>query len=339
MSQRVLATDRAQQAARQMHDLLNGALTSQLTAVKRLGQALCSATVWDGPSAVQFRTQEWPPMGRSVDQALQALERLQQSSETTVADIIRAGTSGTVGAGPGGSGGSGVPSLGQDLWKRLEGVVVPPTTMGGAGVGIWAFGRGLTAFGGVNNWMVKVEHGRFAPRDPLGRFVSPDDLSWWQTALKSRSVANWIARPNLADTRAAWFTAGRWAGRAGGVLAIGASALGQWMQDSGNSHLDTTARVGRSAYAGLVVGGAGWGGAIAGGEIGGAIGTAIFPGVGTVVGGLIGGIAGGVIGSGVGSFVVGHTVDAVGHAADAVGHELGHLGGSAVHALASLNPF
>jgi hypothetical protein len=166
-----------------------------------------------------------------------------------------------------------------------------------------------------------------------------DDVPWWQAALKSRSGANWIAKPNLADTRGVWTTAGRWAGRAGGVLSIGTAALGQWMQDSGNSHLDTNARIGRSAYAGLVVGGAGWGGAIAGGEIGGAIGTAIFPGVGTVVGGLIGGIAGGVIGSGVGSLVVGHTVDAVGNAADAVGHELGSLGGGAVHALESLNPF
>ncbi|MBO0686243.1 MAG: hypothetical protein J2P45_24100, partial [Candidatus Dormibacteraeota bacterium] len=267
--------------------------------------------------------------------ALHTLENLQRSSEKVVAAIIQAGSDG---AGAGTGAGSGVPGLGQDLWAAAKGFVIPPANMGAAGYALFATRRGLTAFGGLKNWMTKVELGRWAPRDALGRFVSPKDLSWWETALKSRASTNWIAKPNLADTRGLWSTAGKWGGRAGGVLGIGTAALGQWMQDSGNPHLDTTARVARTAEAGIVTGGLGWGGAIAGAEAGGVIGS-IFPGPGTVIGAFIGGIAGGVAGSGFGSYVVGHTAGAIGDAADWTGHEVTSLGGGAVHALESLNPF
>jgi len=221
-------------------------------------------------------------------------------------------------------------TFGQDLWKALRGNVMPPSTMGALGIGLWGTGRGLWAFGKVASWETKVSLGRFAPRNALGQFTSLD-APWWETALRGRQGSNWVANPFMADTRNAWATAGKWGGRAGTVLAIGTAGLSQWMRDSGK-HLDTSQRVGRTVYRGAVAGGAAWGGAVLGGEAGAAIGTAILPGVGTVIGGAVGGIVGGAIGSGVGNWVVDHTVDAVGHGTDAVVHAVGDAGSTAIHA-------
>jgi hypothetical protein len=306
-----------------MHSLLTGDVSSRVAAVQQQGRALANPAVWDGPSAARFRGQEWPPAMRSLDRALQALESLQQSSETVIENINRAGTNGTVS-----QGGGGGTTLWESLLRGLEGIVVPPVGSGGIAVTLWSGRRALSAFGGIKNWMTKVHFGQFGPLDPAGVPVPWQDVAWWQRGLRSFDSANWVPKPGVADVHGTWDLAGKWGGRASGVLAIGLAAVSQWVQDSSNTHLDTTARVGRSAYAGLVTGGATWGGAIAGGEIGGAIGTAIFPGVGTVIGGLVGGLVGGAIGSGVGNFVVSHTVNAVGGAADWAGHEL-----------ASLNPF
>jgi hypothetical protein len=166
----------------------------------------------------------------------------------------------------------------------------------------------------------------------FGRFVSPGDLGWWETALQSTQAKNWIANPYLSDTRAVWGTAGKWLGRGGGVLAIAMSGLGQWMQDSSRPGLNTDQRVSRAVYRGVVSGGAAWAGVIAGSEGSAAIGTAVGGPVGTVIGGIVGGIAGGVIGSGAGNWVVDHTVNAVGDAGGHLIHDAGHL-------LSDLNPF
>jgi hypothetical protein len=222
-------------------------------------------------------------------------------------------------------------SFGADLWRALRGNVLPPTAAGDLGLGLWSFGRGLAAVGGTSSWMTKVALGRFAPRDALGRFVSPADLGAWQTALRSAQGKSWIANPYASGARSGWTTSGKWVGRAGGVLAIGASGLSQWMQDANRPGLNTGQRVSRAAYRGVVAGGAAWGGAVAGGEAGAAIGSFVGP-EGTVVGGIVGGIAGGVVGSGAGNWVVDHTVNAVGDAGSTLIH-------GAAHVIDDLNPF
>jgi uncharacterized protein YukE len=226
-------------------------------------------------------------------------------------------------------------SLAEDLWNALRRNVIPPDTMGGVGYGLWGLGRGLSGLGVTSSWMSKITLGRFAPRNALGQFVSPEDLSWWETALKSSQGKNWVANPGLADTGGAWATAGKWGGRAGAVLAFGGAALNQWMQDNGRSDLSTSERIGRTAYRSAVAGGAAWGGAVAGAEAGAAIGTLVGGPVGTVIGGFVGGVAGGVIGSGVGNWVVDHTVDAVGHGTEAAVHAVGDAGSTAIHAVGS----
>ncbi len=94
LSERVLSTDRAKSAAQQMSSLLNGSLRAQLAALKQQGQALCSPAVWDGPAAARFRSQQWPPMNLSMDQAFQVLASLEKSAQTVVDNIMRAGSGG-----------------------------------------------------------------------------------------------------------------------------------------------------------------------------------------------------------------------------------------------------
>jgi uncharacterized protein YukE len=241
------------------------------------------------------------------------------------------------------------PTLGQDIWNSLRGNVLPPSTLGALGQGLWAGGRALMVFGKIASWMTIVQLGRFAPRDALGRFVSPASLSWWETIMKSGDGKNWIALPYMANARNFWKMAGKWGGRAGTTLAVVTSGLNQWFQDAGNPRLDTASKVGRATYRGVAVGAATWVLATQGAELGMGIGSFAGP-VGTVVGGVIGGVVGGVVGSGVANFVVDHTVNWVGHATDtavhtvesggkAFVHDVGDAGSKAIHFLASLNPF
>lgn len=233
-------------------------------------------------------------------------------------------------------------SFGGDLWKALRGNAIPPGGLGNIGLGLWAFGRGLSLAGGTSSWMTKVVLGRFAPRDALGRFVSPGQMSWLQRAMASADGKNWIANPFAADTRNAWATAGKWAGRGGTALGAIMGGLGQWMQDARNPNLDTGQRVTRAAYRGAVSAAGAWAGATGGAELGAGIGSFVGP-EGTVIGGIVGGIAGGVIGSGVGNWVVDHTVNAVGDAGGAVVHAVGDAGGTVIHGaehlLDDINPF
>ena len=109
--------------------------------------------------------------------------------------------------------------------------------------------------------------------------------------------------------RAQWAGRAKWIGRGGNVLAVGASGLDQWMEDSGRTDLTTTDRVGRTAGAATFVGGvsvAGGmagaalgakGGAVAGAAIGSVI-PIVGTGAGAAVGGVIGAIGGGIVGSG-----------------------------------------
>lgn len=52
---RVLSTDEAKEAIRQIQSIVNGGLTDQIQALDNQGQRLSAPDVWDGPLASQFR--------------------------------------------------------------------------------------------------------------------------------------------------------------------------------------------------------------------------------------------------------------------------------------------
>jgi uncharacterized protein YukE len=100
----------------------------------------------------------------------------------------------------------------------------------------------------------------------------------------------------------AWKKAGRWAGRTGGPLAIGAAGVGQYLSDEReHPKMPQDRRIGRVIGQGLTVGGA----ALAGGLLGGPVGLA--------AGGIVGGIFGDGAGAGPGA---------------AIGGAVGEVGGS-----------
>jgi len=104
-----------------------------------------------------------------------------------------------------------------------------------------------------------------------------------------RSVASRGARLSGAISGA-----GKWAGRAGGALALAGTGYGlynAWTDDE----LSTGQKI--QASGGAVGSGlGGWGGAVAGAQLGAALGS-IVPGLGTAIGAAVGGIGGGLAGA------------------------------------------
>lgn len=96
MSQRVLATEAALQAAKQMQSVLNGGLQQQVRQLLAHGQALSNPNAWDSREAGDFRQRSWPGARRSLTQSLQSLVRLQADSEKVIRDIMAAGNGGPV---------------------------------------------------------------------------------------------------------------------------------------------------------------------------------------------------------------------------------------------------
>lgn len=222
-----------------------------------------------------------------------------------------------------------LPPSTNDVWSDIftsgKGWFLPSDAMGWPGYASWGFGKAGMAFGANVKYLQQMQLGRFAPRNALGRFVSPRDLSWWQRAAAVGDDANWIPKPGQAGSYSGWGTAGKWAGRAGVAVGFATGAWDQWTRDANDPSLDTTARVGRSAWRGGLTAAGGWAGAAAGAEAGAAIGS-LFPGPGTVIGGVVGGIVGGVIGSGVASSVADATVDLAGDVADGAAEVVDDIG-------------
>ncbi|MCO1337444.1 hypothetical protein BJH93_00805 [Kocuria polaris] len=124
-----------------------------------------------------------------------------------------------------------------------------------------------------------------------------------------RSVAflnpeNLIPKEGLGASRDLWRNVGKWAGRAGGAVGAGFTAVASWQEDSqkhpemsdGEKVLRASTKTAGSVGGGLA-------GAKAGAVLGATIGTFFGPGPGTAVGAVIGGIIGGIAGSMTGSEV------------------------------------
>lgn len=282
-----------------------------------------------------------PPAGQTPDQALTALQQARTKWWTAYDTYVETGgnrAASMLKDGPTQQNVSLAKSAGllpqsandvwDDIWSAAKGIVIPPGTTGWPGYAMWGAGKLGFGVGTGTSWMQKVSIGRFAPRNELGRFVSPDDLSWWQKGMAAGEDASWVAKSGQAGAYANWATAGTYAKWGGTALGFAAGAWSQWSQDEDNQSLDTTAKVGRATYRGAMTAAGGWVGAEVGGEAGAAIGTMICPGVGTVVGGVIGGLAGAVVGSGVANAVVDKTIEFAGDVADGAKNVVDDIGGA-----------
>lgn len=88
---RVLSTDEAKEAIRQIQSIVNGGLTDQIQALDNQGQRLSAPDVWDGPLASQFRGQVWPETRSALEKTKAELEQLRANLQKIATDIFTAG--------------------------------------------------------------------------------------------------------------------------------------------------------------------------------------------------------------------------------------------------------
>ena len=91
---RVLTTEEAKTAIREIQRIVNGGLTEQISQLDTQGQTLSQPNIWDGALAVQFRSSTWPETRAALDKAKQELEELRDQLERISQNIMSAGGNG-----------------------------------------------------------------------------------------------------------------------------------------------------------------------------------------------------------------------------------------------------
>ena len=91
MADRVLSTEEAKSAIRDIQRIINGGLTEQLQALDVNGKTLSDPNKWDGPLAHQFRTDTWPQTKAALEKAKTELDELHQQLNKIATNIFTAG--------------------------------------------------------------------------------------------------------------------------------------------------------------------------------------------------------------------------------------------------------
>jgi hypothetical protein len=88
---RVLSTEQAKTAIRQIQSIVNGGFTDQISQLDAQGRVLSDSNVWDGPLASNFRGSTWPETKAALDKAKTELEQLRTQLDKISQDIFTAG--------------------------------------------------------------------------------------------------------------------------------------------------------------------------------------------------------------------------------------------------------
>ncbi|RZU62694.1 hypothetical protein [Zhihengliuella halotolerans] len=116
-----------------------------------------------------------------------------------------------------------------------------------------------------------------------------------QRGLAFMNPENLIPKEGLDASRDLWRNVGKWAGRAGGAVGAGFTAVASWQEDSlKHPEMSEGEKGARTAVVTGATTAAAIGGAKAGAVLGATIGTFLGPGPGTAAGAVVGGIIGGV---------------------------------------------
>lgn len=91
MPSRVLSTDQAKAAIKQVQSIVNGGLAEQIAKLDSQGKILSDPDVWDGPLAHQFRDSTWPDTKKALDKAKQELDELRDQLDKISVNIMTAG--------------------------------------------------------------------------------------------------------------------------------------------------------------------------------------------------------------------------------------------------------
>jgi uncharacterized protein YukE len=88
---RVLSTEEAKTAIRQMQSIIAGGFTDQITSLDSQGKRLSDPNVWDGPLAETFRNTTWPQTRSALEKAKTQLDELRGQLDKISQDIFSAG--------------------------------------------------------------------------------------------------------------------------------------------------------------------------------------------------------------------------------------------------------
>lgn len=88
---RVLSTEEAKTAIRQLQSIIGGGFTEQITQLDTQGRVLSDPNNWDGPLAIQFRSTTWPETKAALDRAKAELEDLRTQLDQIAQNIFTAG--------------------------------------------------------------------------------------------------------------------------------------------------------------------------------------------------------------------------------------------------------
>lgn len=226
------------------------------------------------------------------DLIVEALRQANQADDDTVGSLASAGTG---------------------LLKFLGVPINSP--LGAWGWGPFALSQLLGRSGDLAAFMALVKHGKFIPKGPDGKPLSPKQLSAWRKMLAGKDPDNFDPKPGSSASQSKWLKYGKFALKANGVVGVATSTANQVAKDWNNPNMGFYEKYSRAGYRGIVQGGAAFAGGVAGGAGGAALGS-VVPGPGTAIGGTVGGIVGGSAGSMAGGWFVDKTVDVVGRNAD-----------------------
>ena len=88
---RVLSTEQAKSAIKQLQAIIGGGFTDQLSQLDAQGKILSDANVWDGPLAEKFRNSTWPETRAALEKAKSELDELRGQLQQISANIFSAG--------------------------------------------------------------------------------------------------------------------------------------------------------------------------------------------------------------------------------------------------------
>lgn len=88
---RVLSTEEAKNAIRQIQSIINGGFTDQIDQLDAQGKILSDANTWDGPLAQQFRGSVWPETTTALGKVKTELEELRSQLDQIAQNIFTAG--------------------------------------------------------------------------------------------------------------------------------------------------------------------------------------------------------------------------------------------------------
>lgn len=88
---RVLSTEDAKTAIRQIQSIVGGSFTEQISQLDAQGRILSDPNVWDGPLAAQFRGSVWPETKGALDSVTRELEELRTQLDQIAQNIFTAG--------------------------------------------------------------------------------------------------------------------------------------------------------------------------------------------------------------------------------------------------------